>query len=87
MSVALRLELMMSQDWITDRAFVPTVGDKYEVTFGEIEYRGKTGYWKATIRVNGSGTREWIDQETGQPLDPELAKYVVKGFRKVPEEP
>ena len=74
---------MTTDTWIMNRAFIPEIGNTYEVTFGEVTHQGKTGPWSAKIRVDGAGTKDWIDLATGQPLDPELSKYVVKGFRKI----
>lgn len=32
----------MASAWITDRAFIPTVGSEYEVAFGKVIYNGQT---------------------------------------------
>jgi hypothetical protein len=64
-------------------AFIPVVGKCYEVHFGSFTLDGKTGFWSARIRVNGIGTAQWIDLDTGKPLDPRIATHVVQGYREI----
>jgi hypothetical protein len=68
---------------ISNQAFVPDVGETYEVNFGTITYQGVQGQWGAQIRIEGAGTAQWIDIGTGKPLDPELAKFVVQAYRRI----
>lgn len=73
----------MASAWITDRAFIPTVGSEYEVAFGKVIYNGQTGDWTARIRTDGLLPSQWIDLDTGAQLDPALADYVVQAYREI----
>jgi hypothetical protein len=70
----------MAKQIITGRAFIPEDGKAYEVHFGKISYRGQEGFASANITVNGS---DWLDNDTGTLLDPELRSYVVQAFREL----
>lgn len=71
----------MNSEWITQPAFPAIVGLSYEVSFGKITYQGKFGDWTAKIRVGGNSRDQWIDLETGLPLDADLAKFVIQAYR------
>jgi len=73
----------MAKQWIVGRAFPAVVGKDYEVAFGNITYMDQTGMWTAKIRVVGSGSANWIDLDTGVPIDPSLVKYVVQAFIEI----
>lgn len=73
----------MTSAWITGRAFVPTIGCEYEVTFGKVIYNGQTGDWTARIRADGLLPSQWIDLDTAAQLDPALAAYVVQAYREI----
>ncbi len=68
---------------MSTNAFNPTVGKCYEVHFGQITLQGQTGFWSAKIRVNGSHFSQWIDLDTGLPIDPHLAVYVVQAHSEI----
>jgi hypothetical protein len=67
-------------EWIENRPFVPEVGKRYQISFGEITYNGTKGVWGATIRVQTASQEGWIDEDTNEPLDPTIAVYPIKGF-------
>lgn len=71
----------MAKQWVVGNAFEPAIGMTYEVAFGSIEYRGQRGHWSAQIHTTTSGVAGWIDLDTGEALDPQLSKYVVKAYR------
>ena len=68
---------------ITGKAFIPILGNCYEIHFGECNYKGKTGFVSARIKANGLHSSEWIDLDTAEILDSELQKYVVQGFEEI----
>ena len=74
----------MATNWTTGQAFVPNMGECYDVCFGKIQYKGQTGFWTARVRIDGMGSAQWIDLDTNQPLDPDLAKFVIQAFRSIP---
>jgi len=67
----------------TGAAFIPVVGKCYEVHFGNFTHGGQTGFWSAQIRVKGTGTAQWEDIDTGSPLDPGIAKYIVQAYKEI----
>jgi hypothetical protein len=67
--------------WVVDQAFAPAVGRSYEIAYGAIPYGGQTRTVIKRIRVDGPSADDWIDLDTGQPLDRELQDYAVRGFR------
>ena len=70
----------MAQNWITGRAFPAVVGKDYEVSFGNVTYKGQPGMWTAKVHVAAPGPANWIDLDTQKTLDPDLAKYVVRAY-------
>lgn len=74
----------MAASWTTGLAFIPNVGGCYEVCFGKIEYKGQTGFWTARIRVTGADSAQWIDFDTNEPLDSDMAKWTIQAFRAIP---
>ncbi len=73
----------MAITWTTGQAFSPNVGECFDVCFGKIQYQGKNGFWTARLRIDGKGPAQWIDLDTNDPLDPDLAKFVVQAFRSI----
>jgi len=70
----------MANQYITGRAFVPEDGKRYEVHFGCIVYQGNEGFVSATICVKDD---DWLDEDTGALLDPELRKFAVQAFKEL----
>jgi hypothetical protein len=74
---------MTTKNWITGQVFIPEVGKFYEVTFGEVTFQGKKGIGTARIRVDGTDPSQWFDIDDQCKLPPELARYVVQGYRQL----
>lgn len=70
-------------DWITGRAFVPEVGKVYDIAFGTVTHKGKTGNWTATVRIDGPLPSQWFDVEEDAPLDEGLAQFSVQAYSEV----
>ena len=68
---------------ITNGAFVPMKDKCYEIHFGKIKVNNQTGFCVATIKVNGNDASQWIDLDTNNQLDPDIAKYVVQAYREI----
>jgi hypothetical protein len=68
---------------ITDQAFSPQIGTCYEIHFGQVTIGEKSGYGSARIRAEGELCSEWIDLDTGAPLDNCFCQYVVEAFREI----
>jgi len=68
---------------ISNNSFLPTIGNCYEVHFGKITLNGQTGFCVANIKIEGNGTSQWIDLDTGQSLDPNIAKHVVQAYKDI----
>jgi hypothetical protein len=69
-------------NFLSGTPFVPSVGKCYEVYFGKIKLDDKEGHCWARVKVNGLHTSQWEDIDTGQPLDPRIAVYVVRAFKE-----
>lgn len=73
----------MNKEWIFRPAFPAVVGLSYEVSFGKVTYQGRFGDWTAKIRVDGNSRNQWIDLDTGRPLDAGVAKFSVQAYRQL----
>lgn len=67
--------------WVVDEDFIPQTGKTYEIAFGRVPFGGQERHVMRRVRVEHVSPSGWIDQETGNPLDPELAALPVKAFR------
>lgn len=67
--------------WVVDEDFIPQPGKTYEIAFGRVPFGGQERHVMRRVRVEHVSPSGWIDQETGNPLDPELAALPVKAFR------
>lgn len=70
--------------FITNTAFIPTIGKCYEVHYGKITINKKTGFYVARIKIEGDKKSEWIDLDTNKSLDPDVANYyTVQAYTEV----
>jgi hypothetical protein len=74
-------EVSYTSQWVVDEDFIPQAGKSYEIAFGRVPFAGHEQNVTRRVRVEHVSTSGWIDQESGNPLDPELAALPVKAFR------
>jgi hypothetical protein len=74
-------EVTHRSSWVVDEDFIPQPGKSYEIAFGRIPFGGQDKHVIRRVRVESVSPSGWIDQDSGNPLDPELAAYPVKAFR------
>ena len=69
--------------WVAGKTFPAEIGRSYEVSFGNVNFRGNIGNWNARITVIGKGPVQWIDQDTATPIHRELAQFAVQAYREI----
>lgn len=70
-----------SSRWVVDDDFIPQSGKTYEIAFGRVPFGGQERQVIRRVYVEHVSPSGWIDQETGNPLDAELAVLPVKAYR------
>lgn len=64
-----------------DHPFVPVVGLSYELHYGHVTIGSKSGFATAQIRADGHDSSQWIDLDTGKPLEPAFRALVVQAYK------
>jgi len=78
------LQQYSSQFTLTSSVTFPPPGSKdkeFEVYFGKCTIDGQTGSVFCRVRCEGVDSHQWIDIDTGLPLESKFSVYVVQAFR------
>ncbi|VWD62340.1 hypothetical protein [Burkholderia contaminans] len=67
----------------SDHPFVPVIGESYELHYGQVTIGDRSGYATAQIRADGFDSSQWIDLDTGAPLEPAFRAFVVLGYKPI----
>jgi len=74
-------EAATTSQWVVDEDFIPQAGKHYEIAFGRVPFGGQERHVIRRVYIDQLAPSGWIDQETGNPLDPQLATLPIKAFR------